>query len=675
MGFYIRKSVSAGPFRFNLSRSGLGVSVGVKGFRVGSGPRGNYIHMGRGGLYYRASLGSPRRAGAMTGPAPPLEPHVSEPTLSPIEVGNVLEMVPSSSSEVVRQINEKAGRIRLWPWVLVSGLAAAVALASEPVGQPFALALSGCTAVLTALTAFLDIQRKTVVLLYDLDKDVISALQAFTGEFDRVASASRIWNIDAAGRTYDWKRNAGASRLIDRKRATFGYSVPKIVKTNLSLPCITGGRQNLYFFPDTILIKEGGVFGAISYEDFDVYWNTTVFIEDDSVPSDAQVVGYTWRFVNRDGGPDRRFNNNRQIPRVLYQQMGLQGSGGFQKILHVSKVDHRDKFNASLKNLSLIIRKLEHRITQVKDITTQSENSPLAPAGQQSSPPQGANTAKSRVLALPVMLAIVGAVFGIVLCSGIYVIQSAHVVSNPLPSNVVTFLPTPAPAPNNPLSEPATQRSPELAIGPSFNCGSAQQPLAKVICADPALSVVDLRYVQAYQALRQASADDRKWTLQQEAISFLANVEMHCGLPSQGAAPPVTEQLRSCISTAYDMQRSEWIGRLPIAALPEVSRGIDQHIELQRDLSELGFLPTNAPVDGVYGPATRIAITTWQKARGHVPTSFLSELEAKALSDEAITRRGNPLAGQPSTAPGSPTLRLKTGLAPGTIVPPPPSDR
>ncbi|WP_374727087.1 DUF4236 domain-containing protein [Paraburkholderia caribensis] len=38
-----RKSISAGPFRFNLSDSGIGVSVGVPGFRVGSGPRGNYV--------------------------------------------------------------------------------------------------------------------------------------------------------------------------------------------------------------------------------------------------------------------------------------------------------------------------------------------------------------------------------------------------------------------------------------------------------------------------------------------------------------------------------------------------------------------------------------------------------------------------------------------------------
>jgi hypothetical protein len=33
MGWYLRKALSAGPFRFNLSRSGLGLSVGVKGAR------------------------------------------------------------------------------------------------------------------------------------------------------------------------------------------------------------------------------------------------------------------------------------------------------------------------------------------------------------------------------------------------------------------------------------------------------------------------------------------------------------------------------------------------------------------------------------------------------------------------------------------------------------------
>jgi hypothetical protein len=57
MGFYIRKSFKIGPFRFNLSKSGVGLSAGVKGARVGVDARGKkYVHVGRAGIYYRRTL-------------------------------------------------------------------------------------------------------------------------------------------------------------------------------------------------------------------------------------------------------------------------------------------------------------------------------------------------------------------------------------------------------------------------------------------------------------------------------------------------------------------------------------------------------------------------------------------------------------------------------------------
>jgi LysM repeat protein len=57
MGFYIRKSVSVGPIRLNFSKSGVGLSAGVKGARVGVNARGRgYVHAGRYGIYYRQML-------------------------------------------------------------------------------------------------------------------------------------------------------------------------------------------------------------------------------------------------------------------------------------------------------------------------------------------------------------------------------------------------------------------------------------------------------------------------------------------------------------------------------------------------------------------------------------------------------------------------------------------
>jgi hypothetical protein len=40
MGFYYRKSVNLGPFRVNIGKSGIGYSVGTRGFRSGVSSRG-----------------------------------------------------------------------------------------------------------------------------------------------------------------------------------------------------------------------------------------------------------------------------------------------------------------------------------------------------------------------------------------------------------------------------------------------------------------------------------------------------------------------------------------------------------------------------------------------------------------------------------------------------------
>lgn len=49
-----------GPFRLNLSKSGVGVSTGVKGLSVSTGTRGTYLNAGAKGFYYRTRL-NPKR--------------------------------------------------------------------------------------------------------------------------------------------------------------------------------------------------------------------------------------------------------------------------------------------------------------------------------------------------------------------------------------------------------------------------------------------------------------------------------------------------------------------------------------------------------------------------------------------------------------------------------------
>ena len=66
MGFYLRKSVSLGGFRFNFSKSGIGLSTGIKGMRVVIGPKGSYVHAGRNGFYYRRNFSSSQSSATST---------------------------------------------------------------------------------------------------------------------------------------------------------------------------------------------------------------------------------------------------------------------------------------------------------------------------------------------------------------------------------------------------------------------------------------------------------------------------------------------------------------------------------------------------------------------------------------------------------------------------------
>jgi S-DNA-T family DNA segregation ATPase FtsK/SpoIIIE len=58
MGFFLRKNIKFGPFRINLSKSGIGVSGGIKGARISAGPRGTQLNLGRKSAYYRKQVSS-----------------------------------------------------------------------------------------------------------------------------------------------------------------------------------------------------------------------------------------------------------------------------------------------------------------------------------------------------------------------------------------------------------------------------------------------------------------------------------------------------------------------------------------------------------------------------------------------------------------------------------------
>jgi Protein of unknown function (DUF4236) len=340
VGFYIRKAISVGPFRFNLSKSGIGLSTGIKGFRIGTGPRGNYVQMGRGGIYFRQSLSSPRASGINPSDSPIVPLQSSTIEMQDIESGNVLQMVDSNSSQLLEEINEKAKAIRLWPIALALCIILSVIFVSidAPWWTWFLIVPVFVAAMAGAV--YRDQLRKTVVLFYELESHIEEAYQALHNAFDVLNSCNRIWRVEAKGNVetlYDWKVNAGAGVILKRNSTRFTEKSPPYFKTNVSIPAMPAGNQTLYFFPDRLLVYDSNGVGAVPYDKLKIEFGNSRFIEDGGVPSDSQVVGSTWRYVNKSGGPDKRFSNNRQLPIALYESLFIESNSGLKTVFQLSR--------------------------------------------------------------------------------------------------------------------------------------------------------------------------------------------------------------------------------------------------------------------------------------------------------------------------------------------------
>ena len=77
MSFFFRKRLGLGPLNLNLTKSGIGFSLGVRGFRAGVSSSGRrYISTGfpGTGIYYRQFARKQRQTPRETAPSPAAEP-------------------------------------------------------------------------------------------------------------------------------------------------------------------------------------------------------------------------------------------------------------------------------------------------------------------------------------------------------------------------------------------------------------------------------------------------------------------------------------------------------------------------------------------------------------------------------------------------------------------------
>ncbi|NHN93448.1 superinfection immunity protein [Acetobacter sicerae] len=181
---------------------------------------------------------------------------------------------------------------------------------------------------------------------------------------------------------------------------------------------------------------------------------------------------------------------------------------------------------------------------------------------------------------------------------------------------------------------------------PDFDCNKPppNNGVAIMLCQNSEAAKQELIFDQTYYALRQKVGPEGWKSLKQEIVLAENAMNQQCGLPIPGEAnQAIPDQGAACYIEGMGKLTEQYKQRLSGSALEEATRDIDRHIALQQKLIDLGYLPSGAVADGVYGEGTRTAIETWQRTKGRPETDgFLSDNDSDILLSPPSIDAGTP---------------------------------
>lgn len=326
MGLNFRKSINLGcGFRINLSKSGIGYSWGVGGFRITKTAKGTIRRTAsiRGtGISYTSETGTRKRD-----------------TVQNREQNNYYDtenIVNSSAdlilSEGLTDILSAARSRILIDYIANIGMIFSTILMFVKIYFVISLLIFIILKIYIRTFGVIDLD-------YVIDDDQKDVVFQRINPFARIALSEKCWRIIQSNKVIDKKYTGGASNSIKRvlcktfQRAVFPF------KSSTAAVSFKSGNETLIFLPDKLFIIQGNKIGALDYNDISTSVCNTRFIEDGIVPKDTHIIGNTWQYVNKSGGPDKRFKNNRKLPICQYGEIKLKSVLGLNTIIMFSNAE------------------------------------------------------------------------------------------------------------------------------------------------------------------------------------------------------------------------------------------------------------------------------------------------------------------------------------------------
>jgi hypothetical protein len=153
-----------------------------------------------------------------------------------------------------------------------------------------------------------------------------------------LARSQRIWKTLTIVATDRYRERTTALHSIQRRPVTVTLGSCDLIQSSWKIPRLsTAYGAEMFLYPAFVLyFVSPQAFALVDIHDVKLQFDPSSFIEEETVPTDAEFIKYTWKKANKDGSPDRRFAQNYQIPVLKYGDLRLTSHSGLSEAYMIS---------------------------------------------------------------------------------------------------------------------------------------------------------------------------------------------------------------------------------------------------------------------------------------------------------------------------------------------------
>jgi len=350
----ISTSVGAGPVRFTIGQQGAAVTARIPGSGIAFRQP---VHFGK-------NAGSPLLSDyepALIRPAPngsPIESNYSGQ--SEIRSASTIALT-SSGLEPIKDLIIKAQleRAQLLPELHQAHQLAAqlrARLDRWRNGWLYCRLFKGKYAILQEKadeaaayeTELTEQERQSrMVTAFDLPPGLKDSYGQLIDAASTLGEVQRLWDTISWRQTDQNRERTVAARSVERVQVRAGTGGCELIETRWRVPQLENSNGGeLLIYPAFILYRVSTeAFALVDVRETQIVYDTVAFHENEIVPSDSRVIGHTWLKANKDGSPDKRFANNRQIPIAEYGRLRITSGTGLNEEYMVSSAQAAMQFS------------------------------------------------------------------------------------------------------------------------------------------------------------------------------------------------------------------------------------------------------------------------------------------------------------------------------------------